>query len=50
MSEKHFRHFRTVTEDDVRRKLGEVEKDQKFVAQVARKSVPILNVTKLELA
>lgn len=54
MLEKHsFILFRTVTEEDVkviRRKLGEVEKDQRVLAQMARESVSILNVTRLELA
>lgn len=53
MLEKHsFILFRTVTEEDVkviRRKLGEVEKDQRVLAQMARESVSILNVTRLEL-
>lgn len=41
-----------MTEEDVkviRRKLGEVEKDQRVLAQMARESVSILNVTRLEL-
>lgn len=42
-----------MTEDDVkatRRKLGEVEKDQRILAQMVRESVSILNVMSVELA
>lgn len=44
--------FGTVTNDDIesmRKKLGEVEKNNKVLAQVVRESVSILNVTRLEL-
>ena len=45
--------FRTVSEEDVRiirRKLSDVERNQKTMAQVARESLSILNVTRIELA
>lgn len=44
--------FGTVTDDDIesiRKRLGGVEKDQKVLAQAAKESVSILNVTRLEL-
>ena len=45
--------FGTVSEEDVRvirRKLSDVERNQKTMAQVARESLSILNITRVELA
>lgn len=44
--------FATVLEDDVRliqQKLGEVKKKEKVLVQVARNSISILNVTRVEI-
>ena len=45
--------FGTVSEEDVRvirRKLSDVERNQKTIAQVARESLSILNITRVELS
>ena len=45
--------FGTVSEEDVRvirRKLTDVERNQKTIAQVARESLLILNITRVELS
>ena len=45
--------FGTVSEEDVRvirRKLTDVERNQKTIAQVARESLSILNITRVELS
>ena len=45
--------FGTVSEEDgrvIRRKLSDVERNQKTIAQVARESLSILNITRVELS
>lgn len=44
--------FGTVPEDDmrtIRRKLGNVERDQQVLTQVTKESLSIFNITRLEL-